>query len=87
MGSKRASDQIAVKIDFALSIKMVNDTVKVSVVLLRNGNLTKKYIEVNNREFSEKLIYIETNFFVYLVECNVVLIKVFTLELCQTNTE
>ena len=85
MGSKRASDQIAVKIDFALSIKMVNDTVKVSVV--RNGNLTKKYIEVNNREFSEKLIYIETNFFVYLVECNVVLIKVFTLELCQTNTE
>ena len=32
--------------------------------------------------FPKRLIYIKINFFLYLVECNVVRINVFTLELC-----
>ena len=32
--------------------------------------------------FPKRLIYIKTNIFLYLIECNVVRINVFTLELC-----
>ena len=35
--------------------------------------------------FRKKLIYIKTNFFLYLVQCNVAQINLFTLELCLKN--
>ena len=35
--------------------------------------------------FPKILIYIKTNFFLYLAECSIVQINVFTLELCLMN--
>ena len=52
--------------------------------------MTKNMYEINQhwtenypmKCFPKRLIYIKANFFFYFVECNVVRINVFTLELC-----
>ena len=60
----------------------VEATIENGFTLKRARNTTRIYSQYPMKWFPKRPIYIKTNFFLYLLECNVVRINVLTLEFC-----